>query len=104
MVGLYRVSLLMAVTALAGAVALVAVNVASLSPGMGNGGSFLVALSLGAVLMALTVATPLAWLAAGVSFIWQEVMPEGRLYHYSVPVALALPGTLLLLVAAWSSI
>lgn len=104
MVAIYRFSLLLAVFVLAGAAVLVASNLAFLAPGMGNGGAFLAALSMGAVLLALIIGTPLAWFAAGVSFVWQDAMPEGRFYNYWMPIIVALPGTSLLAVVAWSSI
>ena len=99
MVVIYRISLLLAVFVLAGAAVFVASNLASLAPGMGDGGAFLAVLSLGAVLLALIIATPLAWFAACVSFVWQDAMPEGRFYNYWMPVIVALPGTSLLVVA-----
>lgn len=104
MVIVYRVNLAVALGALIAALLLVANNLATLSPEMGNGGAFLAALSMGVVLVALAVATPLAWLGAAISYVWQEAMPEGVLYHYSVPLIVALPGTSLLLAAAWLSI
>ena len=104
MVGIYKFCLVSAVVAFVGSIAFAVINIATLSPASGNGGAFLAALSLGAVLLGLALATPLAWIAASISYIWQEDMPKGALCHYAVPTTVALPGTVLLLVAAWSSI
>ena len=104
MIMIYRISLLLAVFVLAGAAVFVSSNFAWLAAGTGNGGAFLVGLSLGAVLLALIIATTLAWFAACVSFVWQDAMPKGRFYRYWMPVIVALPGTSLLVVAAWLSL
>ncbi|WP_044618997.1 hypothetical protein [Gynuella sunshinyii] len=104
MIGIYRVSLALSALILVCGAAFVVAQLISLTPDVGNGGAFLATLSLGVGLVALVFATPLAWLAAGVSFVMQEDMPKGLVYHYLVPVAVAAPGTLLLVAAAWASI
>ncbi|TBW47621.1 hypothetical protein EZI54_22390 [Marinobacter halodurans] len=104
MVGVYKFCLAAAMVAFVGATTFAVINLSTLPPGGGNGGAFLAALSFGVGLLGLTIATPLAWIAAGISYVCRGAMPKGALWHYAVPTVVALPGTVLLLVVAWSSI
>ncbi len=104
MVSLYRFNLALIVGLYLAAFWVAGTSFSSMSPGMDNGGAFLAALGMGAILAVFAVATPLAWFSAAVSFIWQESMPDSFLYHFTVPVFLASPGTCLLVAAAWSSV
>jgi len=103
-ISLYRSSIFLVIVSLSAALLMIAAKLAFVSPGMGNGGAFLVALSIAVVLIALTMATLAAWFAAAISFIWKESMPQAAIYHFAFPFFLSLPGTGLLMVAAWSII
>lgn len=104
MVGIYRFCLASALVVLVGAITLAIINLTTVNPDSGNGGAFSAALSFGVVSIGLAIGTPLAWIAAGISYIWREAMPKKALCHYAVPTVMAFPGTLLFLVAAWTNI
>ncbi|MEQ5836371.1 hypothetical protein [Marinobacter sp. NFXS9] len=103
MVGVYRFCLASALVVFVGTITLAIIGL-TVNPDSGNGGAFSAALSFGVVSIGLAIGTPPAWIAAGISYICQEDMPQGALSHYAVPTVMALPGTLLFLVAAWTSI
>lgn len=78
MVTIYRINLAVAVGALIAALHRgKSNNLATLSPEMGNGGAFFAVLSMGAVLVALAVATPLAWLGAAISICGKKLCHKG---------------------------
>jgi hypothetical protein len=66
-------------------------NYLSLEEGMGNAGGFLAGLSMAAVLIAVVIVTPVASIAAGVSFVFQDKLPATKYYSYWLPLSFTTP-------------
>ena len=69
-----------------------------LHPSMERGEVYLASNGAGVLFGAWIVVTPLAFIAASISFIWQDLMPKGWIYHYSLSAGLAFPGVAFFLV------
>jgi len=66
-------------------------NYSSLEEDMGNAGGFLAGLSMAAVLVAVVIVTPVASIAAGVSYVFQDKLPATKYYSYWLPLFFTTP-------------
>ena len=77
-------------------------NYVSLEGDMGNAGGFLAGVSIAAVVVAVVIVTPIASVAAGLSYIFQDKLPATKYYNYWLPVSFTVPAVAALLFMAGS--
>jgi hypothetical protein len=64
----------------------------SLDSTSGNGGSFLSAFLLAVGSFGLFVITILSTLAFSLAFVFQDKLPNGKIYHWLIPLGFSIPG------------